>query len=396
MDRGVLIMAQMLRQVQFHYYNEENRSDILDSLLASVTDLNLEQYYDDLGFILHELLENVNKANLKRIYFQKNGYDINDPGIYSKAMESFKENVFTERSEYMQMTVEYGYKVQLDYLKENENLVIQITGNHGILPIEKERIAAKTALAKKYSTMEEVVTNCYDTIEGGGLGLVFTLFVLRKYGLDESRLTIESDNSKTVTRLSFPINLIESQQAEIISEIVADEIKELPQIKSHIMNIISKIDDPSANFDTISEMIKEDASLIAELIKVANSSVYILPKKITTIEEAVRLLGVKSIRNLIITLTTSNILKNKYKEQSIVNIMKHSSEVAFFAHELASQMQTRDIADNVFIGAMLHDIGKIIIESIDQEMYEKIEEISRSRKINHKAIESLGTTINHS
>jgi putative nucleotidyltransferase with HDIG domain len=119
--------------------------------------------------------------------------------------------------------------------------------------------------------------------------------------------------------------------------------------------------DPDLSFKDFDAIISADPSLMARLLKVANSSFYGLDTKVETITHALGVVGVKPL----IEMAVSAVMVQKLKGISpgMLNIQ------SFWKHNVACGLASRAIAQNLgrgnleafYTAGMLHDIGFLII-----------------------------------
>ncbi len=76
-------------------------------------------------------------------------------------------------------------------------------------------------------------------------------------------------------------------------------------------------------------------------------------------------------------------------------IFSHSEQTAFFAKELARILKIDINIDEIYIASLLHDIGKIVVEGINPDVYKNIQNIFIERNIPISVIEDLAGGINH-
>lgn len=386
----------MFKSLTLNFINHEKEVKIDDMLYNFVKEIGQDKYFENFSYILKELAGNANKANLKRVHFERENLDITSPDDYEKGMENFRDYLSVYSDELFETAEEHGYTVEINLSKEENNFIISITNNTTLLPIEKTRIKDRMQKATQFKSMEEVFSGGLDTTEGGGFGIILVILMLRKIGLDEKTITIDHTEIDTNTRITFPLDLMDKSKGNIIADIIVKEIEEIPQFPQHIMTLMNMLNDPNKTFDEISKIIKKDPALIADLLKMANSTMYMLPKQVKSIEEAVRLIGISAIKNLVITYTSKKVLMNRYNLKIIDMIMKHSAEVSFYAYELAKAFNLKKILDDTYVCSMLHDFGKIIIQSLNPDIVEKIQTLCTERGINNFIVETLTNGYNHS
>jgi putative nucleotidyltransferase with HDIG domain len=368
---------------------ERNLRDILEKI--SKLDL-----FQALEYIINEFAQSANKANFKRIFFRRNDMDINDPAEYAKGMKTFHDELEENTKHYFSLAEQLGFYVRINLEIREKDFIISINNNASILPVEKGRIEDKFFQARRFHNIQEVMSGVLDQSEGAGFGLIIVVLMLRKIGLDEKVITILSDNKETTFQIRIPLYLAGLKERETIADEIIHEIQQIPQFPQHILELQKILEDPNADFSALSHIIRKDPALITDLLKTANSAIYALPRRVTGIEDAVKLIGFKGVKNLILSYTVQNILMNQYHLKEITQIMTHSLEVAFYAHRLVKRLKLKGLFEDLYISAILHDIGKIIVYAIDPKIFGKIEKVCREKGIPQAVMENLTEGYNHS
>jgi len=116
-----------------------------------------------------------------------------------------------------------------------------------------------------------------------------------------------------------------------------------------------------ASSATISHALKNDPALSAQVLKIANSSLYGLKSKIDTISRAVTIIGQDAVLNLVLA-TTSIQMFSKYKLPNfdIQEYWEHSLRTAVLTQELAKTCNVLQ-TESYFVAGLLHDIGTMVI-----------------------------------
>lgn len=389
-------MLENLVTLKYPFINHEIERKIEEELGNYLFNIRKEYLFSYLNYIIKELAANANKANMKRIHFLFYDLDINNPVDYEKGIKTFKEELSVNYNKYYSFAEKLGYFVRLDFYTSKGFIFLTTSNNTPMLPVEKERFFDRIKNTIRFKTFEEAFYRGLDTLESAGFGLILSVLILRKLGLDERFLKLNDTDKFTQVKLLVPMDLLtEKERVEIAKEIIK-EINEIPQFPQHIMELERILNDRNANFSHISHIIKRDPALIADLLKIANSAFYMLPKKVNSIEEAVRLIGFKGVRNLIISYATQKILMNRYNLGVIKEIMDHSYEVAYYGYEIAKKLKLFNIIDDIYLGCILHDFGKIIVNSLRPGILDKIQEIAFRKGISSNIIENLTSGYNHS
>jgi putative nucleotidyltransferase with HDIG domain len=370
---------------------EEYLEEVLTSLLAELGNVEVK---DQLAYCLRELAVNAKKANTKRAYFSERGLDLNNPTDYTLGMKSFKEDTLENIQHYLQRQKEQGLYIKVVFHAKERNFTISVRNNVEMNKTEQIRIFDRIARSRAFSSMEEAFATVLDTSEGAGLGIVILILMLKKIGLDEDAFHIDVENGETVATLAIPFSAVRIQKMDLLTQQIIREVESLPQFPDNILFLQKLISDPNSELTDIARQISTDPALTADLLKLVNSAQFMLRKRVDNIVEAVKLVGMKGLRNLLYTHGTQKILGNKYAEMR--SMWQHAYRTAFYAYNLAKSFRRRnDILDDVYVGGILHDLGQIIIASLRPDLLESIKKFCKEKEIPSKLLESISMGLNH-
>ena len=161
------------------------------------------------------------------------------------------------------------------------------------------------------------------------------------------------------------INHIEERALRNVREILNSPqqlSKQIPPLPVTLLELIDILKDPNSNFDEITKLIEQDPGLAVEVLRVSNSSLYFRGnQEVTSIRNAVALLGISGITNISTTLLLEKVKPSKpiYYKMFGKQIWIHSVQCAFLCKTLAIENKN-DEFDAYFLG-LIHDVGKIII-----------------------------------
>lgn len=114
-------------------------------------------------------------------------------------------------------------------------------------------------------------------------------------------------------------------------------------------------DDPSIN--DISELIAQDVSVSAKVLKTINSPVYGLARSISDIHQAARYIGVKGI----ISLVTSSLIVKSFQQEdcsiALDEFWNNSSNIANTSVFIGKHLKHNLSADKLFSIGLFHDCG---------------------------------------
>jgi len=165
----------------------------------------------------------------------------------------------------------------------------------------------------------------------------------------------------------------------------------LPDIALKVRDTVSK---GEASALELSNMIVTDAALAARLIQVANSPLYRGTSEVKNIQMAVSRLGNNTIKTLITSLVMQQMFspKSKLLEDEFRKNWEASVNVSAICRALVSFVPHLD-ADEAMLAGLIHQIGKLPILMLVEDIPEFRDSPSRLNKLLEKAHPAIGKII---
>ena len=365
--------------------------DVLTVFLKEVDQSKLKDY---LIYCVQELAVNAKKANTKRVYFIERGLDLRNPSDYKEGMAHFKENTLNNIGHYLQLQKEKELYIKLVFQIKKNVIYIEVRNNVEITRIESIRIHDKLARSRQYNNLENAMMQVLDDSEGAGLGLVILALMLKKIGLDEDCFDIFSAGKETIARIMIPLDQARMENLSFLSSTIVDNVHSLPQFPENILLVQKLIGDPKSDMAGIARQISMDPALTADLLKIVNSAQYMLSKKVDNISEAVRLVGIRGIKNLLYSYGTQKLLGDDSVEKK--QLWEHSYKTAFYAYNLVKNFKRdKNLLDDVYVSGILHDMGKIIFSTVHPDLLDKIKGFCVDKNMSASTFEDLAAGMNH-
>ena len=109
--------------------------------------------------------------------------------------------------------------------------------------------------------------------------------------------------------------------------------------------------------------ISQDQVLVAEVLKVANSSFFRGIKKVSRIQDALVRIGLREVVNCVMMASQRKNYssRNPFVQQYTSILWKHSVACAFGAQWLVKRCGYPELAPEAFIAGLLHDVGKLLV-----------------------------------
>ena len=151
-------------------------------------------------------------------------------------------------------------------------------------------------------------------------------------------------------------------------------INTFPGMPGAAVKLLALVDDPDVSVDRIESILRYDPGLTANLLKLANSAYFGIPSKVGSVRQAVILLGLKRMIQMVIASCMSAIMDKAVPgyDLSPGELWRHSIAVSVAAECLVKELNI-DAAEEIFTAALLHDVGKLILGDFVDDDYQKIE-----------------------
>ena len=143
---------------------------------------------------------------------------------------------------------------------------------------------------------------------------------------------------------------------------VVRQLQNLPTLSAVVVDMFNCIDQEDIDIGTLARKVSYDQALTAKTLRFANSSFFGSQSKVTTIQQAISLLGVQSVRHLITaTALTGSFPEGDCEGFESITFWKHSIATAVCCKVLAMHLKLNQ--DFAFTAGLLHDIGRLVLVS---------------------------------
>ncbi len=149
------------------------------------------------------------------------------------------------------------------------------------------------------------------------------------------------------------------------------DVATLPEVTIKIIHIV---EDPKSTARDLHDVIKNDPALSVKILKVVNSAFYGLPGQVASVDRAIILLGLSAVKNIAIAASIARLFKGKrISEQfTAADLWRHSVSVAVAANSIAKILSHPVMADEIFVGGLIHDIGTLIERQVFPEQFAEV------------------------
>lgn len=177
---------------------------------------------------------------------------------------------------------------------------------------------------------------------------------------------------------------------------IVDNIETIPSLPHIVMRIMEAIDNPRTSADDINDIILTDPAITAKVLRLVNSAFYGFPRRIASVTQAVVILGFSTVRNLVLTATIFDVFN--HKNRVVLDreaLWQHSMATAVISRLVARRVRYADLED-VFVGGLLHDVGKILLDEYAHTDLKRALDLVASKDCSLREAEQMVFQCDHS
>jgi putative nucleotidyltransferase with HDIG domain len=144
-----------------------------------------------------------------------------------------------------------------------------------------------------------------------------------------------------------------------------DTIATLPSPSPVLRRIAAVTANPESPVSQVVDALKLDPAIAGKILRLANSAYIGMPRSVSSLHNAVVLLGTKRIQSIIMVAQFADPFNGKKNAHSfpLERYWRHSTTLALIAESIGRHLKRYEIVDEqeLFSAAILHDIGKLVL-----------------------------------
>ncbi len=177
---------------------------------------------------------------------------------------------------------------------------------------------------------------------------------------------------------------------------VISQIRSLPSIPALYMEIVKELRLQDSSLKKVGEIISKDVGMTAKVLQLVNSAFFGVPRHISTPAQAVGLLGLETVRALVLSVQVFSEFRNAVLPGLNMDALwAHSMAVGGGAKAICRSEKLDDkVVDDAFIAGLVHDVGKLVLAAGIPRKYKEILSAAQREGATSENAEgrALGTT----
>ena len=173
------------------------------------------------------------------------------------------------------------------------------------------------------------------------------------------------------------------------------KIENLPTLPTVYSEVDRLCRNPDVAAEELSRVIEADAPITLKLLKLANSAFFSFSRKISSVKDAISLLGNKTVRNTILNISIFEATKGLKSTSGLarVQLWIHSIGCGSVARFLCKKLGMK--REDSFTAGIVHDMGKIILDALYPDYYAEVIKVVAEGKRSIREAEEQVLSIDH-
>lgn len=157
---------------------------------------------------------------------------------------------------------------------------------------------------------------------------------------------------------------------------VVSRISDLPSLPIIVLDLLETIGKENIDIKSLSDRVARDQALAAKVLRLANSSVFGLSRRVATIPQAISVLGFETVRTLITAAAVAgNFSSNEKGAFNFNTFWRHALGTAISARVIARTLHVNQ--EYAFVAGLLHDVGRLVLVTLFSKQYDAVLDFRR-------------------
>lgn len=156
----------------------------------------------------------------------------------------------------------------------------------------------------------------------------------------------------------------DSVEYQAIRARIAACIQELPPLPAVVSRLLTATQDNDVAATELERFLQADPALSAKVLRVANSAYYGMTKQIASLSQAVVILGIQQLRNMLLSISAMNLLRpNGHAQREAHQRFWTKAITTALSAQILAKRQRYSVADQelAYLVGLMEDIGVLFL-----------------------------------
>ena len=140
----------------------------------------------------------------------------------------------------------------------------------------------------------------------------------------------------------------------------------LPTLPSYVFELNTLLSSSSVDLKRVGKVIRNDPSLSAQVLRLCNSALFSLRRRVLSVEEAAILMGSERLRTLVLTCSVMEFTGRQLPRGEVQTYWAHSFMSGMLSERIARWLEYTE-REQAYLGGLLHDIGALPLLVVARE-----------------------------
>lgn len=177
---------------------------------------------------------------------------------------------------------------------------------------------------------------------------------------------------------------------------IVSRMQTLPGLPKVYLSLLAELRKPHVSLQKVGRIIQDDIAVTAKVLQVVNSAYFGVPRRITNPIQAVGLLGLSTVKMLVLSVHMFSQFKiDQFRGFDLNALWNHCTNVGLLARNIAQYTTgSPQVADDAMAAGLLHDAGKLILATHLPVQYAQVSQWAREEKrsLHEAELSLIGTT----
>ncbi len=138
-------------------------------------------------------------------------------------------------------------------------------------------------------------------------------------------------------------------------KVVVGQLGDLPPLPATYSRLSAMAQDPEVSMDAVAAVVERDPAITAAVLRIINSAYFGLPRRVSSVRETVRYLGIMPLKNLVLTVEVFEGLARGKRAL----LLQH--EALLRAYAMRELLGRSMLAEQAFVAGILADVGQLLV-----------------------------------
>ncbi len=172
------------------------------------------------------------------------------------------------------------------------------------------------------------------------------------------------------------------------NEMLVKSIVDLPTLPQVITTLMTMLDDPDTSVRDINSIMGKDQTLVAKLLKLVNSAFYAIPKRVTSVSQAISILGFKTVKSIVLSASIIGMFDGDDEDFNYQEFWANSLGVGTISRYIILSLSGDPLSgcgglhpDSGFVTGLIGGIGKVVLEQYRHDDFAQIVQRAKDEKL---------------